>query len=143
MAKRRGKEKTTYYLLDNRVLGQVSIELPARFMRKVPWLRPMSATMGEIVRAVDESALGSVLVLDEELGRPVFAVTTNQDAAAQCAKKKKKKREWERKFDACRASCEEQYPDCDHLIVIVSSKGECSCGCLDGILETEASEWYP
>lgn len=129
-----------YFMLDSRVVQQISIELPSRFLKRVPWVVPSSKSIGKAIKRVDKSALGAVLVVDEKLGRPLFALTNNEAVAIQCAKRKKKGKVLKKALEACRAKCRQEHPGCANLLVLITSTGSCGCGCLDEIIDQPSGD---
>jgi hypothetical protein len=115
-----------YFALSTRALELVSIRRPDIVMSVYPWICESAKVMSELIRAVDDSPFDSILVVDAQVGKPMFTLTANVEAVKKC--KRGDPGPTNDQIFACEQTCKAQNPNCTVLIIIVTSKG-CSCVC--------------
>lgn len=77
-------EKTVaVYAVKNSVLSRISINLPSRVIKKVPWLVDRSTSMATVLETMIAEEVDSMLVVGEN-GQVEGAVTTNLKIRIRC-----------------------------------------------------------
>lgn len=134
------KQKVTeFYLLDTSVLKRVSIDLPKKVYKNVPWLVSSKSKVKKVIKTVNKSALESVLIVNPDTGKVVAAITGNYEVALECAKKKK----WRKLRKDGRAYCTAQLPGCRHILATLKMDGTWDCQCLDeATMDSEFGDFY-
>ncbi len=91
-------EKIEIFALQNEYLSAVHIDLDPRILKKLPWAIPLSTKIRDVLQAIQDSPLNSVLVVDED-GQVAGALTQHEAIAIKC--KGPKKRCWSKCEEAC------------------------------------------
>lgn len=127
-----------YSFLNTPLLHRIKIDIPGKLLVRSGWVVLADQSVADVLKAVDESPLNSVFILDNESRQVIGAATASEAVFAKCKGKKPK---------PCERECAARLADCpeDQRITILAPDGcHCFCGANGPEVPVSAAEMlYP